>query len=98
MRGWAPRPGGNDGRQIRTLEGHGHAVVGLAYSRNGRWVASASRDGTAKVWDANSGQDLLTFRGHQAALTAVAWTSDGRWVASASWDGTVRVWDPATRG
>jgi WD40 repeat protein len=87
---------GRDAGQLLTMEGHAHAVVALAYRPDGRQIASASRDGTAKVWDADSGQDLLTFRGHQAVLTSVAWTSDGRRVASASWDGTVRVWDPAT--
>jgi len=84
------------GQALPPLEGHGHVVVGLAYSPDSRWVVSASQDGTAKVWDAHSGREVVTFRGHRLGLTRVAWSHDGRWVASASWDGTVRVWDPAT--
>ena len=71
-------------------------VVALAYSPDGARIASASWDGTARVWDARTGLETKTFRGHGAAVTAVAWTPDGRKVASASWDGTARIWDPAT--
>ena len=69
---------------------------GVAVSPDGRWVVSASRDGTAKVWDAHTGREVLTFRGHRAALTGVAWQPRGKRVVSTSWDGTARVWDPVT--
>lgn len=92
-----PLKGPGDAGQLLTLEGHSDAVTALEYSPDGRRVASASRDGTAKVWNADLGTEVLTFREHRAALTAVAWSRDGRRVASASWDGTARVWD-ATSG
>jgi WD40 repeat protein len=91
-----PLGGPGDAGQAHTLEGHGDGVVGLAYCPDSRWVVSASRDGTAKVWDADTGREVTTFRGHRAALTGVAWQPRGGQVASASWDGTARVWDPAT--
>jgi WD40 repeat protein len=92
-----PLPGAGDAGQIFTLEGHDHAVVGLAYSPDSARIASGSLDGTARVWDARTGRETTTFRGHHgAAVTAVAWTLDGRRVASASWDGTARIWDAAT--
>jgi WD40 repeat protein/serine/threonine protein kinase len=91
-----PLAGPGDAGQAHTLEGHGDAVVGLAYSPDSRWIVSASRDGTAKVWDAGTGREVLTFSGHRSALTGVAWQPRGGRVVSASWDGTARVWDPAT--
>jgi eukaryotic-like serine/threonine-protein kinase len=91
-----PLAGPGAAGQLRTWEGHDHAVVGLVYSPDGRQIVSASRDGTAKVWDAHTGREVLTFRGHRAALTGVAWQPGGRWVVTASWDGTTRVWDPVT--
>jgi WD40 repeat protein/serine/threonine protein kinase len=91
-----PLAGPGDAGQAHTLEGHGDAVVGLAYSPDCGSIVSASRDGTAKVWDARTAREVLTFHGHRAALTGVAWQPRGGRVVSASWDGTARVWDPAT--
>jgi WD40 repeat protein len=91
-----PLEGTGEAGELRTLEGHGHAVSGLVYSPDGGRIASASWDGTAKVWDARSGREVVAFHGHRAALTGVAWAPDGRRVATASWDGTARVWDAAT--
>src|SRR5688500_7181978 len=91
-----PIDGPGDAGQLLTLEGHRHAVVALGYSPDGARIASASWDGTARVWDAHTGREAMTFRGHGAAVTGVAWTPDSRRVASASWDGTARVGGPAT--
>src|SRR5262249_1719835 len=69
-----PLPGlvtAHDAGQALTLEGHGHVVVGLAYSPDGRRIVSASQDGTAKVWDAHSGREVVTFRGHRLGLTTL---------------------------
>jgi WD40 repeat protein len=68
-------------------------VTDVAWSPDGRRVASGSWDNTVQVWDANSGSTLLIYRGHSQKVVAVAWSPDGRRVASGSWDNTVQVWD-----
>jgi Tol biopolymer transport system component len=76
-----------------TLRGHGDFVEYVAWNPKRNRLATASVDGTAKVWDAASGQDLLTLRGHGDTVTSVAWSPDGTRLATASWDETVKVWD-----
>jgi WD40 repeat protein len=59
-------------------------------------VASASSDGTVRLWDVAMGAVLQTLRGHTGWVRGVAFSPDGRTVVSASSDGTVRLWDVAT--
>jgi WD40 repeat protein len=68
-------------------------VLGLAFSPDGTRLASASKDGTVKVWGAADGRELRHFRGHTGSVTAVAFGPDGTSVASVSEDGTAKIWD-----
>jgi WD40 repeat protein len=84
------------GRELLTLAGHPLPTTRLAWSSDGKRLATASEDQTVKVWDAGTGQELRTLKGHLDAITGMAFRQDGRHLATASRDGTVRVWDPAT--
>jgi WD40 repeat protein len=73
-----------------TLFGHNDRVFKVAFSSDGRRLATASADGTAKVWDAASGQELLTLPGYDGGVYGIAFSPDGKRLVTASQDGTVR--------
>jgi len=79
-----------------TLNGHTGEVYSVAYSPNGTRLATASQDGTVKLWDSAGGRELLTLRGHTDEVNGVSFSPDGETIASASDDATVRLWNAAT--
>ena len=84
------------GKELFRLGEHSSLVDSVAYSPDGRRLASASVDGTLKVWDAGTGVEMLAF--HQAdGLWGLAFSPDGRRIAAAAGSNIVKVWDLTTR-
>jgi WD40 repeat protein/transcriptional regulator with XRE-family HTH domain len=84
------------GKILYTYHGHTAGMDALAWSPNGKRIATASEDYTAQVWDATSGKDVVIYRGHSSFVKGVAWSPDGTRIVSGSADGTAQIWDAKT--
>lgn len=90
VRVWNP----TNGKTLLVYHGHRGPIEGLAWSPDGRSVASVSQDNTLQIWSARTGRTISTFP--QGGLGArLAWSPDGRLLAAAH-DGQVVVWNVAT--
>ena len=83
------------GKDAEPLSETGHAsrILSVAYSRDGKWLATASFDGAVKVWDIQLRKERLTLRGHSSDVRAVVFSPNGTSLATGSTDGTAKIWD-----
>jgi RNA polymerase sigma factor (sigma-70 family) len=87
---WSERP-------ALPVSEHTKGVLALAYSRDGKTLATAGGDNTVRLWEAATGRETAVFRKHQSRVRAVAFSADGRRVASVEDEGAVMVWDVGTQ-
>jgi hypothetical protein len=87
----------DSGKAIASWEGHGRPVRALAFTPDGRLLASASLDETIKLWNVATQALEGTLEGHTDYVLSVAFSPDGKRLASGGDDKTLKLWDLATR-
>lgn len=85
----------------RSLTGHFKAVTSVAWSPDGRFLASGSKDSTVSIWNTDSGKTVRELKGHgcspnSCSYVGVAWSPDGRFIAVSAGNKTARIWDAAS--
>ena len=79
---------------VYTYKGHAQDVNTVAWSPDGKRIASGSDDESVQVWDAETGAWNFTYFGHSKAVSSLCWSPDSKYIVSGSYDGTVQVWLP----
>lgn len=80
------------GRPVAILEGQG-SIWSVAFSPDGKWLVTGSKDRTVKVWDVKNGREIATLRGHAGEVRTVAFSPDSQIVASGADDRIVKFWN-----
>ena len=82
--------------QMLVLAGHTQTVRSADFSPDGKYIVTASFDGTARIWDATTGRETMQLVGHTDRLSSAAFSPDARRIVTAAHDRTARIWDART--
>ena len=77
----------------RILHGHKSMIQRIAWSPDGRFLASPDYSGIVRIWNVASGECTVELKGHKNEVYTVVWSPDGQQLASGSWDKTIRIWN-----
>ncbi|XP_060146887.1 notchless protein homolog 1 isoform X4 [Globicephala melas] len=83
-------------RCTSSLEGHSEAVISVAFSPTGKYLASGSGDTTVRFWDISTETPHFTCQGHRHWVLSISWSPDGKKLASGCKNGQILLWDPST--
>lgn len=83
-------------RCTSSIEGHAEAVISVAFSPDGRYLASGSGDTTVRFWDVNTETPQFTCNQHKHWVLSITWSSDGKKLASGCKNSQICIWDPTT--
>lgn len=73
--------------------GHDQSVLAVSCSPDSNYVATGSRDRTAKLWELSTGREVRTFFGHEGSVNCIDFSSDGKLMITSSGDHTAKIWD-----
>ncbi len=82
----------NNIHELNQFQGHQDEIYSVSFSPDGKTLATAGDDGTARLWN-TSGQQLSLLKGHQGGVRSVSFSPDGKTLATAGDDGTARLWN-----
>ena len=81
---------------VLTYRGHADGLYAVAWSPDGRRIASGGAGTTIQVWDATTGEALFTYRGHLSCVYTLAWSPDSTRIASVAGETTIHIWNATT--
>lgn len=83
----------SSGNFIKSFTGHTAAVQSVQFSKDGKYIVSASVDHTIKIWDVSSGTLIRTLNGHTDDVMQAPISDDGKKIVSGSRDNSIKIWD-----